>query len=72
MTKVGPTLNKLQQKLFMLNLTPKGVFFNISKVLRNPSSGRLSVLAIQIGHLDLKLKWLSQDRTILRQDCPLI
>ena len=57
MTKMGPTSNKLQQKLFMLNWTPKGVFFNISKVLRNPRGGRLSFLAIQIGvHIDLKVK----------------
>ena len=49
MTKIGPTSDKLQQKLFMLNWTPKGVFFNISKVLRNPSGGRLSFLAIRIG-----------------------
>ena len=57
MTKIGQTSNKLQHKLFMLNWTPKGVFFNISKLLRNPSGGRLSFLAIHIGmHIDLKVK----------------
>ena len=41
----------------MLNWTPKGVFFNISKVLRNPSGGRLSFLAIKIGaDIDLKIE----------------
>ena len=48
MAKVGPTSNKLQQKLFMLNWTPKTVFFNITKVLGNPSGGRLSFLDLKV------------------------
>ena len=42
MKKNGSTLNKLQQKVFLLFSLPEHILYHIQKVLRNPLGGKCS------------------------------